>query len=174
MFLSERTLDRFVDQFDFNLDVKYILPDDEYYILDDEGLLDETRDHIYVPNGLVDKPSVYKVTKLITESFDIMRFMDQIIETVSFPFEVSVNVGFFVANIHCPEMKEYIKPASTSSVVTASLTNLENYWRFRREMLKLSSGIACKSWENACDRRQINRDTFPTTAIMICVYIQKL
>ena len=174
MFLSERTLDRFVDQLDFNLDVKYLLRDNEYNILEDECLVEETRDHIFAPNGLVENPSVYKITKLITENFDLISFMEQLIETVSLPFEVSVNVGFFVANIHSPEIREYIKPSSISSIVTASLTNLEHYWRFRKDMCKLSSGIARKSWENACDKRQICRDTFPTTAVMICVYIRQL
>lgn len=171
MFLSERTLDRFVEQIDYDLDVKNLLPSDEYQILEEEGLVEHTKDHIYVPNG--QGPPAYKITKLVTENFDLVRFMDQIIETIPFPFQVSLNVGFFAASIDCPDIKVYIKPSSMSSVLTARLSNLEEFWRFRKDLLKLSSSIVRKCWKDACESRKITRDSFPTSAVLLCTYIQK-
>ena len=173
MFLTERTLDRIVEQLDFNLNIKSLATKEEYTTLQSYGLLDETRDHLFVPNGLVTSPCVYKITKLYTPEYDILKFMDHIIETIALPFEVSLNVGFFVRD-KCTEKLEYIKPSTTQSVVTASLTNLEHYWRFRRDILKTNYDVLTTSFDNACDRRQINGWNTPVSAIILCVYLRKL
>ena len=174
MFLTERTLDRIVDQLDFDLDLKYLIQNDEYKVLQEEGLVDETRDHIYVPNGLVQTPCVYKVTKLVTPDLDILKFMDHIIETITLPFEVSLNVGFFTRDTQRPDFLRYVKPTTTQSVVTACLTNLEHYWKFRGDVRKANLDLLDAAWTNANDRRQINAHTFPVCATILAIYIRKL
>jgi len=173
MFLTERTLDRIVEQLDFNLDIKSLVTDEEYDTLLRDGLVDETRDHLFVPNGLVARPCVYKITKLYTHEYDILKFMDHIIETIPLPFEVSLNVGFFLRD-KCTDKLEYVKPSTTQSVVTANLTNLEHYWRFRRDIMKANYDLLETAFDNACDRRQINGWSTPVSAIILCVYMRKL
>ena len=174
MFLTERTLDRVVEQLDYNLDLQSVTTSGEYQVLERENLVDETRDHLYVPNGLVARPCVYKVTKLITHNFDVLKFIDHIIETIPLPFEISLNVGFFIRDMECTEMLTYVKPSTTQSVVTANLTNLEHYWRFRKDIRCTNVDIMRAAFENAYERRQINPDTFPASATILCVYFRKL
>ena len=173
MFLTERTLDRIVEQLDFNLDVKSLTTEEEYETLQENGLLDETYDQLYVPNGLVTSPCVYKITKLYSNEHDILQFMDHIIETIALPFEVSLNVGFFLRD-QCTDKLEYVKPSTTQSVVTANLTNLEHYWRFRRDIRQANCDLLQTTFDNAADRRQINAWNIPVSAIILCVYLRKL
>jgi len=173
MFLTELTLDRIIDQLDFELNVRDIVSDEEYHILQNEGLVDETRDHLYVPNGLATHPCVYKITKLCTNEFDMLQFMDHVIETITLPFEISINVGFFTRD-KCNNQLEYIKPTATQSVVTESLTNLERYWRLRRDVRKANMDLLQTAFDNGCDRRQINGWSTPISATILCIYIRKL
>ena len=99
--------------------------------------------------------------------------MDHIIETIPLPFEVSLNVGFFLRD-KCTDKLEYVKPSTTQSVVTANLTNLEHYWRFRRDVMKANYDLLETAFDNACDRRQINGWSTPVSAIILCVYLRKL
>ena len=173
MFLTERTLDRIVDRLDFELDLKSVISLEEYNVLQEQGLVDETRDFVYVPNGLVTSPCVYKISKVYTEEYDILQFIDHVIETITLPFEVSLNVGFFTRDRMSNKL-EYIKPSATQSVVTASLTNLEHYWRFRRDIRDANVDLLKTAFDSACERRQINGWNKPISAIIFCIYIRKL
>ena len=171
MFLSERTLDRIVDQLNFDLRIADLTTQDEEDVLAKEGLICEMRDQLFVPNNM---PYTYKISKLaIINNFDLLKFVDHIIETIPLPFEVSLNVGFF---INRNETVEYIKPTSTQSLVMGTITNLEHYWKFRKEILNVGSNIVQAGWENGCDRRQIPIPSCPKhfAPALINIYLRKL
>ena len=174
MFLSERTLDRIVEQLDYNLDLKEVITDNEYQVLERDSLVEETRDQLFVPNGLVSRPCFYKITKVIGPNFNIMSFLNHIMETIPLPFEISVDVGFFIREMGQEGELLYVKPSTTQSLVTANITNLEHYWRFRKDLRKLSTNICQSAFDNAQERRQIKQNTVPISANIICVYLSKI
>lgn len=169
MFLAERTIDRIVQQLDQELDVKDLVSNEEYDILRKEFLLDETCDRLYVPAFF---GGSYKITKLYTDEFDIMSFIDHIIETIPMPFEISLDVGFFTKH-DVNNNLEYIKPSETQSLVSACIPTLEYYWRFSREIRQCQQNLRQEAWTNACDRGQIAGWTSPVTVTSLCIYIQK-
>ena len=130
----------------------------------------ETRDQLFVPNGAVSSPSVYKVTKLITPKLNLLTFIDHIIETIPLPFEISLNVGFFIRDNNLT----YVKPSTTQSLVTSNITSLEHYWKFRKDIRHINSDLLGATFENAYERRQINPNTVPVSATTLCVYFRKL
>ena len=175
MTLNEQTLDRILDQLNFNLDAKSLTNDDEYEVLLREELLDDVRDRIDVPTGLKTQSEFYKITKLITPKFNLMTFMDMIIETIPLPFETSINVGFFTFNVNCPDVVKYVKPSMTPNLATASMTSLEHYWQFRKKISKIiKKGIMRTCAVNADDRGHIPMNDRVSTAITLCVYLRRL
>ena len=173
MFLTERTLDRIIGQLNFDQNLNSILDKVEYAHLERNGLLEETCDKLYIPNCQMVSAGVYKITKLYNTDFDMLRFIDHIIETIPLPFEISLNVGFFVYD-ECKNVLEYVEPSATQSVVTAGVTNLEHYWRFRRDIRHANGDLLRAAYNNAIDRRQINAWTKPVSAIMLCLYNRKI
>ena len=171
-----------MDQLDLNLDVKNLASDNEYHVLESERMVQETKDHFYVPD---DRSNVCKITKLYQNPNDawydssahisLLEFMDRIIGTLPLPFEVSINVGFFVKDKEWSSLIKYVKPGATSSVITANVTNLEHYWNFRRQLNKVDFDIIGEAWKNACDDLKLHNSFTPINNIaLLCIYLRKL
>ena len=167
---TQRTLDRILDQLDYNSNVDDLATDEELSVLKENGSLNSMCEHLYVDN------MSFKVTKLFKynaeEKFDLLKFVDHIIETIPFPFEISLNVGFFIS--HREELK-YVRPSTTQSVINANIINLEHYWKVRKEILNVGSNIIQRAYETASDRRQIPSFSNPKhySPALLCLYLKK-
>lgn len=167
MRLSERTLDRIRSQLDYDANAKQLLSQEEIIHMEVYGELDQVCDGLYIPN---ENSDTYKITKMCRTNLNLCEFIDKIIETVLFPYEIILEVGFFV-NDETDNLCQYIKPCIPSSLMLAHLSSLESYWKFKEELQYLNEDILSTAYDNAIKGNHITTWLSPSSATLICIYI---
>ena len=168
MSLAGRTIDRIIGQLNVNQDVKTILSTIDIKTLEDSAQLVNVCDQLYLPTDI---SSTYKITKVYNKDFDLVRFLDHIIETIPCPYEVSFDVGFMVCD--SDKNYQYVDPAETKSLLYANIATIENYWKFKREMRQINSDILNAAFNNTLERRHLTRWFSPCNIVLLCFYIKR-